>query len=121
MALFLSSASAAGTAAQFITVLVIFIIVLLLTYFATRYVGSYQKMQSPYRNFEMIESYRVSANKYLQIVRAANKYFVIAVGKDEISFITELNEDELILTADDKALSTDFKALLKNFKDKVRK
>ena len=43
-------------AAQFLTVFVIFLLVLAITYYTTRFVGTYQKLQGFNRNFEAIET-----------------------------------------------------------------
>ena len=58
MSILLSAESAtlrAGSLAQFVTVLVIFILVLLITVFVTRWIGNYQKGQGRYGNIEIID------------------------------------------------------------------
>lgn len=83
-----------------LTVLFIFVVVMVLTYFTTRFIAGYQKEKSVGRNLEVLESYRVTSNKYLQIVRAGRKYLVIGIGKDEIHVLAELSEDELTMPAE---------------------
>ncbi len=80
---------------QFLTVILVFVLVLALTYFTTRFVGSYQKTKSIGRNFEVIETYRITNGKYLQIVRVGEKYMVIGVGKDNITGICELSAEDI--------------------------
>ena len=80
---------------QFLTVLLVFILVLALTYFTTRFVGNYQKTRSINRNFEVIETYRITNGKYLQLVRIGEKYMVIGIGKDNITTICELSPDDI--------------------------
>ena len=82
---------------QFITVTLIFILVLALTYFTTRWIGSYQKKQMSYGAVKIIESYRLSSNKVLNIVKAGNKCFLIAVCKDTVTLIGEVDEETLEL------------------------
>ena len=106
MIILTSTSSVNGTARLF-TVILIFIFVLLITYLTTKYVGSYQKMQSVNKNFEVIETYRVANNKFLQLVRIADKYVVIAIGKDEITKITEVDSSSLIVKENDKTVSSD--------------
>lgn len=103
MATVLAKSSSAGSISQLLTVVFIFILVLLITVYTTKFVGSYQKMQGVNRNMEIIETLRIANNKYLQIIRAGNKYFVIGVGKDEVSMLTEIGEDELIRLNSDKS------------------
>lgn len=105
-----------------LTVLFIFVVVMVLTYFTTRFIAGYQKGRSVGRNLEVLESYRVTSNKYLQIVRAGKKYLVVGIGKEEIHVLAELSEDELTLPAETEGKGTlSFKELLdkaKHMKDK---
>lgn len=80
---------------QFVTVTLVFIVVLAITYFTTRWVGSYQKKQISRGNIKVVESLRISNSKVLEIVNVGNKYFLIAVCKDTIETIGEINGDEL--------------------------
>ena len=61
-------------------------------------------------NIEIIETARISQNKYLQIVRAGKTYMVIAVCKDTVTMLGEVSEDELTLD-DPSAKRTSFKEL----------
>ena len=115
-------ASKAEGAAQFLTVFVIFLAVLAITYYTTRFVGRYQKLQGFNKNFEAIETYRVTQNKFLQLVRVGKRYFVIAVGKDEISLISEVSQDDIELDVDDNSDANDrFKQIFELARDKIKK
>ena len=102
MFILLAGSGTAGSISQLITVFIIFILVLAITVFTTRFVGNYQKIQGINRNLEIIETIRITNNKYLQIVRAADKYLVIGIGKDEVSMLTEIDGDTLIKQSTDK-------------------
>ena len=108
-------------AAQFLTVFVIFLLVLAITYYTTRFVGRYQKLQGLNRNFEAIETYRVTGNKFLQLVRIGKRYFVIAVGKDEINLISEISADDFEMTADNVVANDRFKQIFEVARDKITK
>ena len=47
---------------------------------------------------ELLESFRLSNNKYIQIVRIGNKYLALAVCKDTVTMVTEIPEEELKLS-----------------------
>lgn len=98
---------------QFITVLILFVFVLGVTWATTRWISNYQKGKAAGSNLEVIETMRVTGNKYLQIVRAGSRYLVIAVGKDEIHRITELSEEELTFSG---GQGMDFKSILEKLK-----
>ena len=42
----------------------------------------------------VLETIRIANGKFLQLVKAGEQYFVIAVGKDEVTKIAELTEDK---------------------------
>ncbi len=79
-----------------ITVLVIFLFVLVLTYYVTRWIAGYQKTKTAQGNLSVIEAIRVSNNQYIQIVRTGtDKYLVVGVSKDGMTLLTTLTEEEL--------------------------
>ncbi len=89
-------------AAQFLTVVIIFIFVLAVTYVTTRWIANYQKERSVNNNFEIIEISRLTANKYIEIVRCGEKYLAIAVCKDTVTLLCELSKEQLSLEHDKK-------------------
>jgi len=80
---------------QLIVVLIIFAFVLAMTVITTRFIGGYQKVKMQNKNMQLIETLRLSNTKYLALMKVADKYVVIGVGKDEINKIIELDEKEL--------------------------
>lgn len=88
-------ASMGNGIAQFITVTLIFVFVLAITYFTTRWMGSYQKKRMSYGNIKIIESMRLSNNKILEIVKAGDKCVLIAVCKDTVTYLGEVDENTL--------------------------
>ena len=102
---------------QFITVLIIFVFVLALTYAVTRRIARSQKESRESGNLEIIETCRISTNKYLQIVRAGEKYLVIAVGKEEVHMLAQLDPEEIRIRQEDGAAGVNFASVL----EKVRK
>ncbi len=80
---------------ELITLIIVFIIVLVGCYYTTRFVAGRQMVQKKIGNFEIIETYAIAQNKYLQLVRMGNRFVVISVAKDTISYITELDENEV--------------------------
>ena len=84
-----------GSYAQFITVLLIFVVVLGITAWTTKWIANYQKQQSVNENIQVIETTRIANNKYIQIIRAGEKYMVIAVCKDTVTLLGEIPEEQL--------------------------
>ena len=108
--------------AQFLTVIVLFAVVLALAYFTTRFVGTYQQGRLTVRNFEPIETYRIANGKYLQLIKAGSKYIVIGIAKDSVTMMCELSEEEIKLGGDDKVSSpVGFKDIMEKARDKFSK
>lgn len=107
---------------QLIGVLLIFLFVLAITYFTTKWIAGYQKGTMSNRNVKVIESFRVNNNKFIQIIQVGEKYLAISVCKDNINVLTELTKEQLIwLPAEDEtraAKAPDFQEILGKLKGK---
>ena len=107
---------------QFLTVILVFLLVLALTWFTTRFVGNYQKARSVNRNFEVIETYRITNGKYLQIVKIGEKYMVIGIGKDNVTSICELSAEDIKPVTETPSQSIEtFKILLDKARQRIGK
>lgn len=93
------------------------IIILAAAYYTSRIVGGIKLGQMKNSNFQVIDTYRISQNKAIQIVKVANKYVVISIGKDTINYITELDEAEVLVKEIKAPDIVSFKQTL----DKLRK
>lgn len=80
---------------ELLGLILVFVIVLVVCYFTTKFVASRQLVQKKIGNFEVVETFAIAQNKYLQLIRMGNKYVVISVAKDAVTFITELEESEV--------------------------
>jgi len=109
---------------QLVVVTAIFIFVLFITQYATRWLSGYMKAQSYNKNLRIVETIRLSTNKYVQIIGAgSDRYFVIAVGKDEVTVLGELSADEIREDAPDLTVRAggqrSFDEILKNLGDRL--
>ena len=80
---------------QLISALLIFAFVLLITYYTTRWVGSYQKVRMKSKNLQVIETLSAGNNKTICLLKAGTEYLVVAIGKDEIHSLATLKEEQL--------------------------
>ena len=80
---------------QFITVLVVFVLVLAVTAYTTKWIADYQKKQALNCNIEVVETAKLGGNKWLQIVRVGETYKVIAVCKDTVTLLGEVPKEQL--------------------------
>ena len=109
--------------ARLLTTLLIFIFVLFITFWTSKFIAGYQKQNMMTGNMEVVETVRIAQNKYLQIVRAGEQYYMIALGKDTVTLIAQLNPEELQLKKDDSEQGQylDFKAILEKAKNSRKK
>lgn len=116
--MFLTVSAAVNSIAQFVTVLLIFLFVLVVTYFTTRYIASIEKKRMVTGNMELLDALRISNNKYLQIVKVGSKYLCLAVCKDTVTMLVELEQED-IKEIESEIKPVDFQAILEKVKKKT--
>lgn len=109
-----------NSVAQFITVLFIFIGVLALTYFVTRWTANFQKGRLSGGNMEVLDTMKVGPDKYVQIVRVTDKYLAIGLGKDSVTLLAELSEDAVINPGAASTKKLSFEDMLEKVKEKKK-
>lgn len=109
--------------ARLLTTLLIFAFVLFITFWTSKFIAGYQKQKMTTGNMEVVETVRIAPNKYLQIVRAGEQYYMIALGKDTVNLIAQLDPEELQLKSDAQMSMqyTDFKSILEKAKNSRKK
>lgn len=95
MMLTASAVSTLRSLGQLVWVLMLFVLVLLLTLLTTRWIAKYQQGQLHNQNLKLLETLKVSANGYIQIIKAGDVYLVIAVSKDHIEKLAEIPKEQL--------------------------
>ena len=113
----LLSSSRGSDIAQLLTMVIVFVVVLAASVWVTKWIGNYQKNQYASGNIEVIESTRVAPNKWVEIVRVGDKYKILAVCKDTVTYLGDIDESELKRgeTSEKKSFSD---VLSKAFSDK---
>ncbi|MCD7726663.1 MAG: flagellar biosynthetic protein FliO [Clostridiales bacterium] len=97
---------------QFLTVLVIFVFVLVITWWVTKWTAGYQKSKNVGANIELIEAMRLSNNKYVQIIRVGQKYLAVAVCKDTVTMLAEIPGEDLCLSQGEGSKGSSFRDIL---------
>ena len=80
---------------QLTAVVVVFVLVLAGTYYVTKWIAKSGMIQSQSRNIKVIETFKITNGKYIQIIQLGKKYYSIGVTKDQITFLTPLDEAQL--------------------------
>lgn len=109
---------------QLIGVLLIFLFVLAVTAVTTKWIARYQQGMMQNKNIQVVETFRVSNNKFIQIIQVGKKYLVISVCKDVINILTELTEEEVVWMPPQEEnrgikVNESFQDILGRLKDKI--
>lgn len=106
-----------------ISLLLIFALVLVLAYLSARFIGKYQSnVMNNKSNIRIVESFRLGNNKFLVIVKIAEQYYALGIGKDEITMLDKIDPDGLKnFESDGNNKKIDFKEILSQIKDKESK
>ncbi len=95
--MFLSkSFSSLESIGQLIVLIILFLFVLFLAYLAARIAGGFQSnVINQKSNIKVLEVFRLSNNKYIEIVKIGGHYLALAVCKDSVTVLTELDASEI--------------------------
>lgn len=108
---------------QLIAVLLIFVFVLAITYFTTRWIAGNQRIKSNNKNLHLVETIGVGNNKFISIVQAGTKYLVVSINKDDIKLLAQLEKEQLIDLSfeqfESNANKDSFQVILDKLKDKI--
>jgi flagellar protein FliO/FliZ len=121
MSIILAKMSDSNNVFQLIGVTFLFLFVLVITYVTTKLIGGIKAGTLTESNFKVIDTYKVTQNKYMQIIKIGSKYFVIAVCKDTIQLITELQEEDIVLKEKSSKTNISFQEILKTIKKQNEK
>lgn len=108
---------------QLISVLFIFLFVMVITYICTRWIARYQKGININKNIRVVETFRITNNKYLQIIEIGMVYVVIAVCKDTVTYLCEIDKENLSWLPDSNVqtpvVNENFQEILQKLKEKL--
>ena len=82
---------------QLVSVLIIFVVVLAATLYVTKWMANYQKGTSASKNIEIIDTCKISTNKYIQIVRIGDRHVALGITDGQITNLGDVNGDDLVL------------------------
>lgn len=77
--------------------------------------GSYQKNKMLGSNIKILETFRLSNNKLLEIIKTGDKCFLIAICKDTVTLLGEVDENTLEFSESSTNLQT-FGSVFSRFK-----
>ena len=104
---FLSFGTTSGVESvlKLIGLIILCVIIIAASYYTTRFVGKRQAGMTGDSNFKSLDIFRINQNKYLQLIAVGKRYFVIAVSKDNVQLIAELQEEDITYWRSEKKMS----------------
>ena len=99
---------------KLIFLVIIFIVILVLSYLVTKWYANSGLVKNKTNNIEIKESFQLAPGKTISIVRIGEKYVALAQFKDNVVKLAELTEEELILNREDEISDSSFKDVFSN-------
>ncbi len=110
-----------NSVAQFLTIVLLFLFVLGITWLATRYMAGIQKSKMDGSNISVVDVAKISQNGYVQILKIGEKYISICVTKDNITKLSEHSESEFVFRENEPVKVSEFaKTLQKVMKNEKK-
>lgn len=95
--------------------IILFVIIIVACYYVTRFIGSRSMGTIRESNIKMIDTYRINQNQCLLIVSVGKRYFLLASNKDEVTLLSELEENELSVIGTAGAKNVKFQDVFSSF------
>lgn len=99
---------------KLIFLVIIFIVILVLSYLVTKWYANSGLVKKKTNNIEIKESFQLAPGKTISIVRIGEKYVALAQFKDNVVKLAELTEEELILNREVEISDSSFKDVFSN-------
>lgn len=99
MSVFLIGTSTLASLFKLIALLIVFILILVASYYVTKWYAKSGMIGNRSQNIQVVESFSMGPGKQICILKLGEKYVAVAVCKEKITFLTDLNEEQLSLEA----------------------
>ncbi len=109
-----------GSIAQIFGMLVAFIVIVAAAYFVSKYFGQYALKARGNSNIKVVETSRITVDKYLQIIEVNGQYFLIGISKNNINLISEIDSDRIKACIPKEIVKFSFKEFLEKAKSKEK-
>ena len=109
-----------GSLAQIFGMLVAFALIVAAAYFVSKYFGKYALKAKENSNIKVVETSRITVDKYLQIIDVNGQYFLIGISKNNINLISEIDSDRIKACTPKEIEKFSFKEFLEKAKSKEK-
>lgn len=105
---------------QFFSLIMIFVVILFLAYYSTKWISKARIGGLRSNNMKVIESISVGMRASIQLIKVGEQYFLISVNKDVVAFLSEVRKDSIQEVFEDEKDEKIF-GFEKYFKDSIEK
>ncbi|MDD3198251.1 MAG: flagellar biosynthetic protein FliO [Eubacteriales bacterium] len=84
----------AGGWLEMVGLVLVTVLILLLTWLTTRWIGRKSQVNQNSRNIQVLERVSVGRDKYMAIIKVADHYYLISVTAQSIQMMAEIDEPE---------------------------
>ena len=109
-----------GSLAQIFGMLVAFALIVAAAYFVSKYFGKYALKAKENSNIKVVETSRITVDKYLQIIEVNGQFFLIGITKNNVNLISELDSDKIKACVPKEIERFSFKEFLEKAKSKEK-
>lgn len=95
-------------------------LIIYLSYIASKYIGGSLKRSSSSRYMRLLDQVTLGQDRHVAIVQVGAKYLLVGVTAGQVSFLSELQDEELVpLSAEEEEEMSppDFKRMLEKLSD----
>jgi flagellar protein FliO/FliZ len=76
--------------------LILFILILVASYFSTKWYAKSGLIKNQSPNIKVLESFSLGQGRQICILQLGDKCVAVALSKDKVTFLTELDREELV-------------------------
>ena len=110
-----ASSSLIQTVSQLFFILIVFVGILILAVYVTKLVGGAKYAHRGDDNLKLMDSIGLGFQNGIHLVKVGKKYVLLGITKDKITFLCELNENEI----DNSDISTEDKPSFETYLNRI--
>ena len=101
---------------QLIWYLIAFLLVIGAAFYITRFIGQSTLRYTRSTNLQVIDYIILGRDKGLYIVKVGDKFFLIGVSNNNITYLTEINKEDMKVPTNDKDFVTNLNISIERLK-----
>jgi len=101
---------------QLIWYLIAFLLVIGVAFYITRFIGQSTLRYTRSTNLQVIDYIILGRDKGLYIVKVGDKFFLIGVSNNNITYLTEINKEDIKVLTNDKDFVTNLNISIERLK-----